>query len=432
MMFSGQDPVSRRLAAIGHEFGHGMALALDRIEEALAALGDPHKRLPPVFHVAGTNGKGSTCAFLRAILEAAGLRTHVFSSPHLVLPNERVRLAGRLVEDDAFIAAIDRVAATGVTLTYFEAMTAAAFVLFAETPAEALVLEVGLGGRFDATNVIDAPAVATIAPVDMDHVAILGPTLADIAGEKAGILKRGAPGVVARQAPEAMAVIEARAQRVGATLLRCGVDWDCWPANGGMVVQTQTRLLDLPAPSLVGPHQIENAGLAAASLLAWRDLHDDAFAKGVTSARWPARMQRLTEGPLAAQAQGAELWLDGGHNPHGARAIAATLAQLQARSPRPTWLICGMLSTKDAEGFLAPLATQAEGFIAVPVHSDAARPPQELSQLAAGLGVASKTAASAADAITLACNHASAAPRLLICGSLYLAGEVLAAGGGVD
>jgi dihydrofolate synthase / folylpolyglutamate synthase len=435
MMFPGEDPVSKRLAAVGHEFDHGMALQLERIREALDMLGRPQAHLPPIFHVAGTNGKGSTCAFLRAIAEAADLRAHVFSSPHLVRPNERVRLAGKLVSDDAFIDAIDRVAETELTLTYFEALTAAAFILFAETRADLLVLEVGLGGRFDATNVIARPAAALIAPIDYDHTAILGDTLTAIAGEKAGIIKHGVPTIVARQQAEAMAVIEAEAAMAGAPLIRCGVEWDAWEANGRLLVQTQDRLLDLPPPALHGPHQFENAGLAVAAMLTWDGLlGEEVFAQGVASATWPARMQRLTEGALAGIAlkAGAELWLDGGHNPHGARALAATLDTLARRSPRPVTLICGMLNTKDARGFLKPLAAQAAQFIAVPVRSAAGRAPEDLAQQAAAEGLQSSCAASLEEAVRQACAATSPPPRILICGSLYLAGEALALSGGVD
>ena len=436
MMFAGADPVSRRLAAIGREFDHGMALQLDRILVALDALGRPHEKLPPVLHVAGTNGKGSTCAFLRAITEAAGLHAHVFSSPHLIVPNERVRLAGHLVSDDAFVAAIDRVAATGLTLTYFEAMTAAAFLLFAEMPADVLVLEVGLGGRFDATNIIAHPAATVIAPIDYDHTAILGDTLAAIAGEKAGIFRKGAPAIIARQRVAAMAVIEANADAVGAHLLRCGVEWDCWRAHGRLVVQTEDRLLDLPAPSLVGPHQFDNAGLAVTALLAWGDarIDDDAFARGVTSAKWPARMQRLTSGAPAdiARKGGAELWVDGGHNPHGARALAATLAELHARSPRPVVLVCGMLATKDSAGFLEPLAPHVSALIAAPIaSSSASRTPDELATIANAVGIHATASAGLAEAVGQALSATPQPPRILICGSLYLAGEALALSGGV-
>lgn len=437
MIASGRDPVSLRLAEIGHEFDHGMALKLDRIEAALGALGSPHMRLPPVLHVAGTNGKGSTCAFLRAMCEAADMRAHVFSSPHLVKPNERVRLAGTLARDDQFIDAIDRVAALGMTLPYFEVLTAAAFLMFSETPADVLVLEVGLGGTFDATNVVTAPAVAAIAPVALDHTAILGPTIAKIAGEKAGILKRGAPGVIARQEADAMAVIEARAEAVGARLARCGVDWDGWQANGRLCVQTQERFMDLPAPNLLGPHQFDNAALAVATLLAWDSgrFADDALAHGVTHAYWPGRMQRITNGILAdiAHARGAELWLDGAHNPHGAAALARTIEELQARAPRPLVLICGLLATKDMDGVLKPLAREGAPFIAVPVpSSSAALDPERVAGAAGAHGFSASTAPSLADAVREAAALPGEPPRIVICGSLYLAGDALALSGGVQ
>ncbi len=436
MIISGRDPVSLRLAEIGQEFGHGMALKLDRVEAALTALGRPQDRLPPTLHVAGTNGKGSTCAFLRAMTEAAGLRAHVFTSPHLIVPNERVRLAGALASNEAFIAAIDRVAALGMTLPYFEVLTAAALLMFSETPADVLVLEVGLGGRFDATNVIASPAATVIAPIALDHTAILGDTLTLIANEKAGILKRGAPAVIARQPEEAMAVIEARAAEVGASLFRCGVEWDAWRANGRLAVQTHDRFLDLPAPNLIGAHQYDNAALAAATLLAWDGarFEDEALASGITSAHWPGRMQRLMHGVLAdiAHARGAELWLDGGHNPHGALALAATLRDLHARAPRPLVLIAGMLTTKDVDGFLAPLAPLTHALIAVPVTSSAASYEAEpLAAIAARNGIASSSAASLLDAMQNAAALPGEPPRIVICGSLYLAGDALALSGGV-
>lgn len=432
-MFAGHDPVSRRLAAVGQEFGHGFALDLSRILAVLAALGDPHLRLAPTVHVAGTNGKGSTCAFLRAIGEAAGLRVHVFTSPHLVRPNERVRLAGRLVEDDAFIAAIDRVAATGLIVTYFEAVTAAAFLLFAETPADLVVLEVGMGGRHDATNVIPQPAVSVICPIDFDHQAFLGDTLDMIAGEKAGILKPGRPAVIARQAPHALARIEAEAARVGASLLQAGVAFDAFPTPTGMALQTETQFFDLPAPALFGPHQIDNAALAAMAALTLADPRLDraAIAAGLARATWPARMQPLTRGPLAAiaQAAGAELWLDGGHNPHAGRALAAAVAQLDQRRPAAaTTLIVGMLRTKDASGFLAPLRAVADTLIAVPVPgSDAARAPEDLAAEARAQGFAAAPVADIHEAVRRA---AKPNARVLICGSLYLAGDVLSVSGG--
>ena len=426
----GSGPVAARLAAIGQEFGHGFALDLSRIEATLAHLGRPQDRLPPIIHVAGTNGKGSTCAFARAIAEAAGLRAHVFTSPHLIKPNERVRLAGALAGDAQMLNALDRVGATRQTVTYFEAITAAAFVLFAETPADVLVLEVGLGGRLDATNVV-TPAVSVITPVDMDHMAFLGDTIGQIASEKAGILKPGVPGVIARQQPDGAATIEARADAIGAPLLRAGVEWDAYAEAGRLLIQTEDRLYDLPPPALFGPHQIENAAVAAMAMRTWRPtlIDEDAIARGVSSAQWQARMQPLTRGPLAeiARARGCELWLDGGHNPHGARAIAGALATLQARARRPVVLIVGMLDRKDLDGFLAPLAG-VDRLIAIPIAGAAAsRAPDEIAQRAQALGIDAISAANAADALALAPDGA----RVLICGSLYLAGAILAEAGGV-
>jgi len=348
-----------------------------------------------------------------------------------------VRLAGALARDDQFIDAIDRVAALAMTLPYFEVLTTAAFVMFAETPADVLVLEVGLGGTFDATNVIPAPAVATIAPIAFDHMAILGNTIDKIASEKAGILKRGAPGVIARQPEAAMEVIEARAASLGVTLSRCGVEWDGWRANGRLCVQTQDRFLDLPAPNLEGLHQFDNAALAVATLLAWEAARfdDDALAHGVTHAYWPGRMQRLTRGLLGdiADARGAELWLDGAHNPHGAAALAQTLRELDARAPRPLVLICGLLTTKDVDGVLAPLARADAPFIAVPVPSStAAQDPRKLAAIAVSHGFAATHAPSLLDAMKNAAALPGEPPRIVICGSLYLAGDALALSGGVS
>jgi dihydrofolate synthase/folylpolyglutamate synthase len=427
MIVAPTDPVSARLAKVGVEFGHGHALELARIENALEALGRPQDRLPPVIHVAGTNGKGSVCAYLRAITEAAGLKAHVFTSPHLIRPNERVRVAGNLVTDAQFIAALDRVADTGVEVTYFEAITAAAFVMYAETPADLLALEVGLGGRFDATNVLPRPAATIITPIDLDHAHLLGDTLAKIASEKAGILKSNVPAIVARQQRDAMDVIEARAQAVGAPLLACGQEWDCWSAGGRLLVQTENRLLDLPPPGLLGPHQIENAGLAVRASMLLDKFSEEAIGQGVANVSWPARLQSITRGPLAAPvlAAGGELWLDGGHNAHAGRALAAALAQLP---PRETVLIAGMLGTKDAGGFLEPLATCAKRLIAVPVHgSRASRTSEELAADARTHGFKASAATDLQSAISVALQ--TPAPRVLICGSLYLAGEALAQSG---
>lgn len=428
---AGKDVVSDRLAQVGREFGHGFALELFRIREALGRMGEPHLRLPPTIHVAGTNGKGSTCAFLRAIGEAAGHRVHVFTSPHLIRPNERIRLAGHLVDDAAFLAALDVVAATGVTLTYFEALTAAAFHLFAEDPADLLVLEVGLGGRFDATNVIPQPAVTVIAPVDMDHMAFLGDTRAKIAGEKAGILKSGAPAIIARQHPEAMAVIEAAAGEARAPLVRCGIEFDCWRQAGRLIVQTTDRLLDLAPPGLFGPHQYDNAGLAVAAALAlhWPSLDEAALSAGVANAQWPARMQRLRKGRLVELAGEAELWLDGAHNPHAAETLAEALAELARAAPRPTHLVIGMLANKDLDGVLAALAPHAEHVTALSIAGHAAWSPDDIAARARALAVEASTAPDLPDAVGQAAR--AGAGRIVICGSLYLAGTALQLSDGV-
>jgi dihydrofolate synthase/folylpolyglutamate synthase len=409
-------------------------LSLGRIARLLDTLGRPQDRLPPTIHVAGTNGKGSTSAFLRAIGEAAGLRVHVLTSPHLVRFTERIRLAGALITDDQLTDVLARVEAAnaGQPITFFEIVTAAAFVAFAETPADLLVLEVGLGGRFDATNVIAAPAVAVIAPVDYDHKEFLGEDLAGIAGEKAGIIKAGRPVVSARQAEAAEAVIEARAAALGAPLTRMGVEADAYLERGRLIVQHPMGLMDLPPPALVGPHQVDNAGLAVLATLALGDprIDEAAIGRGVASAEWPARMQRLTLGPhgRAAQARGADLWLDGGHNPHGARAISRTLADL-ARDGRPVTLIAGTLANKDAAGFFCALAQPGVigRVLAVTFDADAAAPTERTANAARAAGLLSEIADSIPDAIRRAMDVQGPPPHVLICGSLYLAGEVLAA-----
>ncbi|MDP2763306.1 MAG: folylpolyglutamate synthase/dihydrofolate synthase family protein, partial [Brevundimonas sp.] len=347
------DPISERLRA---RHPQRIDLSLERMRVLCAGLGDPQNRLPPVVHVAGTNGKGSTVAFIRAIAEAAGLRVHVYTSPHLVRFNERIRLAGQLISDEALNAILDRIEAVETEATVFESTTAAAFVAMSETPADLAIVEVGLGGVLDATNVIERPLLSVIAPVDLDHAEFLGDSLHGVAVEKAGILKPGARGLIARQPEAAMAAIEAAARAVRAPLTVMGVDFDAWADRGGLSFQDQERFLDLPAPALSGPHQIDNAGLAVAVALEL-DLPETAIAEGLRAVRWPARMQRLTAGPYAeaARAADAELWLDGGHNPHAAAALAAALAERQARAPRPAALIVGMLANKDAGGFFSAL-----------------------------------------------------------------------------
>ncbi|MFC0634275.1 bifunctional folylpolyglutamate synthase/dihydrofolate synthase [Brevundimonas balnearis] len=414
------DPISVRLRA---RHPQRIDLSLERMRALCAALGDPQERLPPVVHVAGTNGKGSTIAFLRAMAEAAGLRAHVYTSPHLVRFNERIRLAGALISDEALNAVLDRIEAAPGEATVFESTTAAAFLAMAETPADLAIVEVGLGGRLDATNVIARPLLSVITPVDLDHAEFLGTDLATIAGEKAGVLKAGAPAVIARQDERALNVIEARANLAGCPLTVLGRDADAWSERGGLVVQAGERLLDLPAPALAGPHQIDNAGVAAVAALEL-GLSEAAIAEGLRSVRWPARMQRLTVGRHAetAKAADAELWLDGGHNPHAGRALAQTLAERQARAPRPTALIIGMLANKDAGGFFDALAGSGAHVFTVPFEG-AAADPAALAAVAQGRGLGAQPTASVDEALALAIRFG--AGRIVICGSLYLAGEVL-------
>ena len=420
------DPISERLRA---RHPQRIDLSLERMRVLCAALGDPQHRLPPVIHVAGTNGKGSTVAFIRAIAEAAGLRVHAYTSPHLVRFNERIRLAGRLIEDDALNAILDRVEAaidgSGSQATVFESTTAAAFLAMSEAPADLAIVEVGLGGVLDATNVIERPLLSVITPVDLDHAEFLGTSLRGVAVEKAGILKAGARGLIARQPEEAMADIEAAARAVRAPLTVMGVDFDAWAERGGMAFQDQARFLDLPAPALAGPHQIANAGLAVAVALEL-DLPESAIAGGLRSVRWPARMQRLTAGPYAdaARAADAELWLDGGHNPHAGAALAETLGERQARAPRPLALIVGMLANKDAGGFFEALRQTGATVFTVPFEGAAAE-PEALAAVARGHGLGATACASTTEALERALRLG--AGRVVICGSLYLAGEVLGA-----
>jgi dihydrofolate synthase/folylpolyglutamate synthase len=420
------DPVSERLRA---RHPQRIDLSLERMRVLCAALGDPQHRLPPVIHVAGTNGKGSTVALIRAIAEAAGLKVHAYTSPHLVRFNERIRLAGKLIEDEALNAILDRIEAvmaeTGSEATVFESTTAAAFLAMAETPADLAIIEVGLGGVLDATNVIERPLLSVITPVDYDHAEFLGTDLAGIASEKAGVLKAGAPAVIARQREEAMAAIERRAADVHARLTVLGVDFDAWAERGGLAFQTAELFMDLPAPALAGAHQIDNAALAVAAAVEL-DLPEAAIAEGLKAVRWPARLQRISAGPYgeAARAAEAELWLDGGHNPHAAKALAAFLAERQARAPRPLALICGMLSNKDAGGFFAALKDSQATVFTVGFDGAAAE-PTALAAVARGHGLAATPAGSVGDALDLALRLG--AGRVAICGSLYLAGEVLGA-----
>ncbi len=413
-------------------------LGLDRMELILAALDHPERRLPPVIHVAGTNGKGSSIAFMRAILEAAGKHVHVYTSPNLVRINERFRIGqeggGKLVDDDELSDALAECEAKNgsAPITVFEIETAAGFLLFARHPADVVLLEVGLGGRLDATNVVERPIASVITKLSLDHRDFLGDTLVDIAAEKAGILKRDVPAVTVNQMREALAVIERQAARMHAPLSIAGEDWTATEERGRLVYQDNMGLLDLPAPKLYGRHQYENAGAAIAALrVSGLKLPAAAFEAGMTRVEWPARMQRLAHGKLADLASpDSELWLDGGHNADGGQAIAAALADLEERVSRPLVLIVGMLSTKDSAGFLKNFAGLARKVIAVPIHQEKTVPAPELAEIAASVGIPSLARDTLESAIKVAGKlDLDPAPRILITGSLYLAGEVLAANG---
>lgn len=431
-----QTPLGEVVARISKLHPKKIDLTLGRMWRILERLDHPERRLPPVIHVAGTNGKGSTIAYLRAILEAAGLRVHVFTSPYLVRINECVRLAGALVGDgDLRDALLECERANGgEPLTQFEIKTAAAFLLFAKTPADVLLLEVGLGGRLDSTNVVETPLASVITPIGIDHVEFLGGTLMQIAGEKAGIIKRGVPVIAAAQLPEAQAVIEQRAKQMRSPLYAEGQDWHVGMEHGRLVYQDERGLLDLAAPRLFGRHQFDNAGLAVATLRAQERFSIDAaaFERGVTSAEWPARMQRLTSGRLVDRApRDAELWLDGGHNVDGGRVAAAALGDLEERVSRPLVVITGMMGNKDAQGFLANFAGLTRHVIAVPIpDTENAMPPDVLADAARAFDMRAETAVSVSAALQSVARLAyEIPPRILIAGSLYLAGHVLAENG---
>jgi dihydrofolate synthase/folylpolyglutamate synthase len=413
-------------------------LSLGRIESLLAALDHPERQLPPAIHVAGTNGKGSTIAFARAILEAADKRVHVYTSPNLVRLNERFRIGraggGRFVEDAELADTLAECEAknAGAPITVFEIETAAAFLLFSRHPADIVLLEVGLGGRLDATNVVERPLASVITRVSLDHRDFLGDTLEQIAAEKAGILKPNVPAVISSQTREALAVIERQAARVRAPLSIAGENWTATEERGRLVYQDGDGLLDLPAPKLYGRHQFENAGAAIAALrLGGLKPPAPALEAGMIRVEWPARMQRLSHGRLAALIPPeSELWLDGGHNADGGRATATALADLEERVSRPLVLIVGMLSTKDCAGFLKNFSGLARRVIAVPIHQDKAVPAGELAEVARNVGLPAISRDDLESALDLAGKlDLHPAPRILITGSLYLAGEVLASNG---
>ncbi len=410
-------------------------LSLGRVERLLGALGNPHRRLPPVVHVAGTNGKGSVVAFLKGILEAAGYRTHAFISPHLRRFHERIMLAGqggaRSIGELHLADILTRAEAAnrGEPITFFEITTAAAFLAFSENPADIVLLETGLGGRLDATNVIDAPLATVLTPISLDHCSFLGDTIEAIAGEKAGILKRGRPAIVSRQSDAALNVIETRAREVGATVLAGGQSWDVFEQHGRLIFQDEDCLLDLPLPRLFGRHQFENAGAAIAAARSLEGFHisEEAIAKGITTAIWPARLERLSHGKLHDLAPaGSEIWVDGGHNPAAGEVVARALADLEERVSSPIHLIVGMLSTKDASGFLRHFQglTELAATVEIPGHQ-AAYKAEDLAAIAHREGLEAAPAASLEAAFARSRRRAAGPVRIMVTGSLYLAGQVL-------
>jgi dihydrofolate synthase / folylpolyglutamate synthase len=410
-------------------------LGLERISALLDRLGNPERALPPVLHVAGTNGKGSTCAFLRAALQAAGLTAHVYTSPHLVRFNERIRLAGRLIGDETLAALLSETldAAGGMELSFFEATTAAAFLAFARTPADACIVEVGLGGRLDATNVVPAPLICGVAQLGHDHHAYLGSTLEEIAAEKAGIAKPGVP-LVTQLYPAALAARIARAAAAAqAPWLPRGTAWEARVTAGTLHYSDREGRLDLPLPRLAGLHQAMNAALAAA-MLRHQDrlpVPESALRAAPDRAEWPARLQLLSPGPLRdLLADDAELWLDGAHNPAAARAVADFFGG-EVAAGRPFHLVLGLLANKDAAGVLDPFGGRATTVHPVPVPDHEHHRPADLAAIARDAGFRALPATGVADALGWIARQAESArpPVVLIMGSLYLAGEVLKANG---
>jgi len=403
-------------------------LSLDRMHRILAALGHPERALPPVIHIAGTNGKGSVAAMLRAGLEAAGEQVHVYTSPHLVRFHERIRLAGALIDEGALSALLEECEAAngGAPITYFEITTAAALLAFSRTPADYLILETGLGGRLDATNVVETPAMTVITTISLDHQQYLGETLGEIAGEKAGILKRGAPCLVGPQTDEAMDAIERRADALGAELITYGRDWQSWEEHGRLIFQDNGGLMDLGPPALAGRHQYLNAGVAIAALKRL-GCDDEACAAGPALAQWPGRLQRLRGGMLADCApEGADIILDGGHNEAAGKALADYLATATELSGHPVYLVCGMLKTKNAADFFAPFDGVARRVYTVPIpDAEASFSADELANLARSAGLYAEACQNVADAVYAIGASAEPGARIVICGSLYLVGATL-------
>ena len=425
------ESVKTILARLGRLHPKRIDLGLERINRLLATLGQPQTKLPPVVHIAGTNGKGSVGAFHRAMFAAAGFTVHSYVSPHLVRFNERVLLAGREISDTALTAVLAQAEAAndGAQITFFEITTCAAMLAYAQTPADVLVLETGLGGRLDTTNVVAKPALTAITPVSMDHQDFLGHDLASIAGEKAGILKPGVDGVIGLQPQAVQAVIAKRAREVGARLFRRGMEWDITRTKHGFRYESETRQMDLPRPALAGSHQIDNGGLAVACMerLPGLAIPPQAVARGLTETRWPGRLQRLKTGPLVdGLPPGTELWLDGGHNAAAGGVLAEMAAAWQARDGKPLKLIVGMQANRDPSAMLGPLAGRVAALCAVQ------QPPQDNMHEAAaivaaaeGLGIRGAAAGTLAEAVTTLTEEGTPPARLLICGSLYLVGWVL-------
>lgn len=411
-------------------------LGLERIERVLGTLGNPHQKLPPTVHIAGTNGKGSTVAFLRAMAEAEGLTAHVYTSPHLVHFRERIVFGSQEIDDATLIDVLTRVreANDGAPLSFFEATTAAAFLAFSEAPADICIIEVGLGGRYDATNVIDSPSAVGITPIDYDHAEFLGRDLAKIAREKAGIMKWHAPVFIGAQERLVLAVLDAEANKISVRPKVMGQDFRAYLEQGRLVFENETQVMDLPLPGLTGAHQILNAGLAIA-LADHMQIQPEAIRKGLETVSWPARMQALRSGVLADKVLAAEgeLWLDGGHNAQAGRVLASTISALEARAPRPLIMIMGILANKDVGGYLDSFKGLASGMIAVNIPDHTSLAPETLLEIAKARGIRGQTADSLEDAIDAAIKLGQSQfkdehdqpPRILICGSLYLSGEVL-------
>ena len=406
-------------------------LSLDRMERLLARLGNPERKLPKAIHIAGTNGKGSTLAFTRAIMEAAGLQVHTYISPHLVRFHERIGLAGKPIAEADLVALLEECeAANGKEpITFFEITTAAAFLAYSRMLADYLLLEVGLGGRLDATNVIAKPAVCVITSIGLDHQQYLGDTIQEIAREKAGILKRGCIGVLGANSPEVREEIEQVALKIGAPLTIANQDWQSYAQHGRLVFQDENGLLDLPLPALAGPHQVDNAGNAIAAIRALDDsrISEEAIAVGMKNVTWPARMQNLGAGQLRSYvSEDTEIWLDGGHNAPAGPVVAAAMRELGSRVPKPLVLIWGMLNTKSPSGFIANFKGLADAVVTLPIPDEVNTiPATELATAATREGLKAVAVATLQDALEQACKLYPA-PRILVCGSLYLAGHVLA------